>query len=229
MNTYRNNARIAGILFLAAIVTGVLSVPSLGLLEESDYLIQAAAHETQLIIGVLLTAAMAFACAGIAIWLYPALKTHNPALALTAVGFRLMEAALFVVGAAVLLPLLPLSQAYVAAGAPDGSHFQTLGDFILAFHHSLAAETGAIAFCLGALMYYTIFYQSELIPRWLSGWGFIATAMHLVAVFLVIFGSDPFSTPTLLLNLPILLNELMLAVWLIAKGFKPSGRWENGR
>ena len=224
MNTYGNNAKIAGILFLAAIVTGVLSVPSLGIIEESDYLTQVAANETQLIIGVLLIAAMAFACAGIAIWLYPALKEHNQALALTAVGFRLIEAILFVVGATVLLPLLPLSQAYVAAGAPDTSHFQALGDFILAFHHSLGSETGAIAFCLGALMYYTLFYQSELIPRWLSGWGFIAAAMHLVAVFLVIFGSDPFSTPTLVLNLPILLNELVLAGWLIAKGFNTPQR-----
>jgi len=221
MNTYRNEARIAGILFLAAIVTGVLSIPFLNIIEQPDYLIQISANESQLIIGALLVVAMAFACAGIAIWLYPALKEHNQAMALAAVGFRLMEAVLFMASASVLLPLLIVSQEYVAAGAPAASHFQSLGNFILGLHDALAAKTGAIAFCVGALMYYTIFYQSKLIPRWLSGWGFIAAAMHLISAVLVIFGSDPFSTITLVLNLPIFLNELVFAVWLIAKGFNP--------
>ncbi|MEW5960082.1 MAG: DUF4386 family protein [Chloroflexota bacterium] len=72
-------------------------------------------------------------------------------------------------------------------------------------------------------MYYYIFYQSKLIPRWLSGWGIIAAVLHLTAVFLIIFGQiGPFTMIQVVLALPIALQEMVLAVWLIAKGFNSS-------
>lgn len=80
-----------------------------------------------------------------------------------------------------------------------------------------------MSFTIGALMYYYIFYQSKLIPRWLSGWGFIAAAISLFfavsTMFGTIFGQEPFST---ILNIPIALQEMALAVWLIVKGFNLS-------
>jgi hypothetical protein len=80
-----------------------------------------------------------------------------------------------------------------------------------------------IGFGLGALMYYYVFYQSRLIPRWLSGWGLIAIILHLTSVFLTNVGQiDPFlGSPILLLSMPIFFQELTLAVWLIVKGFNP--------
>jgi 4-amino-4-deoxy-L-arabinose transferase-like glycosyltransferase len=72
-------------------------------------------------------------------------------------------------------------------------------------------------------MYYYIFYRSKLIPRWLSGWGLIAIIMNLASALLVLFGLiDHFSTTQVILSVPIGLQEMVLAVWLIAKGFNPS-------
>jgi len=81
-----------------------------------------------------------------------------------------------------------------------------------------------IAFCLGALMYYAVFYRSKLIPRWLSVWGLIAIVLLLSAVFITLFDGDPYSiSGTLIwLALPIALQEMVLAVWLIVNGFNPS-------
>jgi hypothetical protein len=78
-------------------------------------------------------------------------------------------------------------------------------------------------FCLGALMYYSVFFRSNLIPRWLSGWGIVAILMHLTGAIITMFTQvDPFSTSTFLLSIPIGLNELTLAGWLIVKGFNSS-------
>ena len=133
--------------------------------------------------GALFNVIMAFACAGIAIWLYPILKKHNEALALGAVGFRIIEAILSIVAALGLLSLLTLSQEFVKAGAPDASVFSNRRHFTANAVRAWASHVLAVfAFGLGALMYYYIFFQSKLIPRWLSGWGIVAILLHLTSV-----------------------------------------------
>jgi len=183
---------------------------------------QAAGKCPPLIIGGLLVLLSAFASASIAIWLYPVLRKQHEALALGSVGFRVMEGMLYIVAVVGLLSLLTLSQEYVKAGASNASLFQVSGTILLAIKE-WAGQLGVIAFTLGALMYYYVFYQSKLIPRWLSGWGLIGAALSLAAALLTIFGQIiPLSTVFMILHLTILVQEMVLAVWLIVKGFNPS-------
>ncbi len=219
MNSDRNSARIAGALFITAAVAGILSLPFVAPTGDPEYLTKAAENGNQVVAGALLQVIMAGACAGIAIWLYPVLRRHDEALALGSVGFRIIEAVLLVVSALSVLSLLTLSQEYVRAGAPEVSYFPTLGTLLLAMRDWTGLLLSQIAFGLGALMYYRIFYQSRLIPRWLSGWGAAAIVLHLSAALLEMIGGVPLPPATILLHLPILVNELVLAVWLIAKGF----------
>jgi len=223
MNSYRKTATIVGILFIIATVAGVLSVISLGsILDAPDYLVNVAANGNQVTIGALLELIMAFACASIAIWLYPILRKHNESMALGAVGFRIIEGVFYIVAVAGLLSLLTLSQQFVKAGASDASYFQIFGNLMIAAR-DWAGVLGSIAFIPGALMYYYIFFKSKIIPRWLSVWGLIGVPLWIVADLLRLFGLiESFSTNMILLNLPIAVNEMVLAVWLIIKGFNPS-------
>ena len=222
MNSYRKNAIIVGVLFIIATVVPLLSFPFTRHVDTPDYLIKVSANATQVIIGALFVLIMGLAVVGIAIWLYPVLKKHNEALALGSVGFRIIEGVLFIVGVIGLLSLVTLSQEYVKAGAPDASYFQSLGTLLLAAR-DWAGVLGSFAFILGALMYYYIFYQSKLIPRWLSVWGLIGVPLWIAAELLIMFGLiESFSTNAILLDLPIAVNEMVLAVWLIVKGFNPS-------
>jgi hypothetical protein len=133
-----------------------------------------------------------------------------------------MEGMLLIVGVVGLLSILTLSQEYVKAGASNASLFQASGTSLLAVH-DWAGKLCVIAFTMGALMYYYVFYQSKLIPRWLSGWGFLGAALSLAAVLLAISGQIIyFSTVFILLQVPIGVQEMVLAVWLIVKGFNPS-------
>jgi len=142
---------------------------------------------------------------------------------LGAVGFRLIEAVLYILGVMCLLLLLTLSQEFVKAGAPASSYFQTSGVVLRAGDHWVGNVGSGLAFCSGALMYYSIFYHTKLIPRWLSGWGLVGATLSMVSGLFVMFSLiGPLSTFQVVLNLPIAVQEMILAVWLIVKGFNSS-------
>ena len=87
--------------------------------------------------------------------------------------------------------------------------------------HDSASLVGVFAFCLGAFMYYYLFFQSRLVPRWLSAFGIVAIILMFAACVLSLFSGDPI-TGYIPLVLPIAVQEMVLAVWLIVKGFNPS-------
>ena len=80
-----------------------------------------------------------------------------------------------------------------------------------------------LAFVVGAFMYNYVMYRSRLVPRWLSGWGLVGAVSILVAHLYAGFTQDfGFTTVNSVLSAPIGLQEMVLAVWLIVKGFNPS-------
>jgi hypothetical protein len=223
MNTNKKTARIAGVLFIIATVASLLSLPFIAPIKASNYLIDVSANGNQVTIGALFLFIAAAASAGIAISLYPILKKYNEGLALGAVGFRIIEGMLGIVGVICLLLLTTLSQEFVKAGAPDSSYFQTSGVLIVAVRDWMGNVAGLLAFGLGALMYYYIFFQTKLVPRWLSGWGLIGIILIIVTSMLVMFRViGPMSTTQIVLAVPIAVQEMVLAVWLIVKGFNSS-------
>ncbi|KAF0216399.1 MAG: hypothetical protein FD174_3689 [Geobacteraceae bacterium] len=221
MNSDKKIARIAGALFITATVAGILSVVSI--IEDPDYLIKISANENQVLIGAFFQFIMAAAYVGIAILLYPILRKYNESLALGFVGFRIIAGVFIIIGAISLLLLLVLSQEFVKAGAPDSSYFQTLGGLLRAGRDLVNHVAMILALSLGGLMFYYIFYQSKLVPRWLSSWGLIGTTLTISASLLLMFRLIGLITPIYMgLNLPMALQEMVLAVWLIIKGFNPS-------
>jgi hypothetical protein len=194
------------------------------ILDGPGYLVRISENQNLVLVGVLCQLVMAHACAGIAIGLYPILKQYSQSLALGAVGFRLIENVFAIVSALGLLSLLSLSQQYVGADALTMPAIQTVAGLLLAVRFWASLVLSQWGWAIGAAMYYYVFYRSNLIPRWLSGWGLIAILLHFSSVFITMFTQvDPFSgSLTILMNIPVGLQELTLAVWLIVKGFNPS-------
>ena len=100
--------------------------------------------------------------------------------------------------------------------ARDATHFQTSGALLLALKE-WASIPEQFPYGLDVLILNYVFYQSELIPRWLSGWGLVGGALILAMGFLRMFGHE-----VVFLAIPIVLNELVLALWLIIMGFNSS-------
>jgi len=223
MNTNRKTAIIVGILFILGFAGAFGPIAVKPILDDPMYLAKIFENKNTVMVGALSQLIMALACAGIAIGLYPILKKHNESLALGAVGFRIIENIFQIVAALALLTLLTLSQESVKANALSAPAFQAAGASLHAIHFWSAFVLAHFGFCLGALMYYYVFYRSSLIPRWLSVWGMVGILLHLTGALITMFTQvDPFSTSTSLLSIPIGLNELTLAGWLIVKGFNSS-------
>ncbi|MFP4564223.1 MAG: DUF4386 domain-containing protein [Spirochaetia bacterium] len=229
MTLHRKEALIVGMLFLLAIVTGVASLSLIGIADDPEYLIAAAERSGGLLFGALLVLIMAFACAGISIWLYPVLRRHNRSLALGAVGFRIIEAVFHLVTVLSLLLLVTLSRRYLEAGVPEAPYFEILGALLQSTNDWAGGVVGTFAWLTGAFMYYLVFYRSKLIPRWLSLWGILGVIPSAAATLLSLFGVlDMMSGPQVAMVIPLAAQEAVLGVWLIMKGFDPEAVLPEG-
>jgi Domain of unknown function (DUF4386) len=226
---YRRSAIWVGILYIIATVAPVASFGAWGTLTKgAGILTKAAGNENQLIIFVLLNLAMAIAVAGVAFMMYPILRrsaktTVEEGLAHWYVGTRVTEGALSIVALLAVLAFLPLSRDFTTAGTPAGSYFQT-GGAALQSTMDLAFALAGTVFAIGAAMLYYLLYRSKLVPRWLSGWGLAAAPLFVVASLSLIWTADPNSTLSTVLYAPMGLQEMVLAVFLIARGFGPASR-----
>jgi hypothetical protein len=221
--TNRNTAVIVGVLFIIGTVAGILSVVfTQPVMNAQDYLAAVMSNENQVIIGSLFILTMGLALAMVPVVLFPLLKKFNEVLALGYVVFRgALETVTYLAMVVCWLLMVSLTQGYV--GTPSASAFQNLGALLLQVQDAINLML-IIVFSLGALMLYYLLYTSKLIPRWISVWGVIAILLHLSTSFLDMFGlmTASMSGGTFVLNFPIFLQEMVMAVWLIVKGFNPS-------
>jgi len=220
MNTYRKNATIVGILYILGTVFGILSVIFTGpVANAQDYFVVVTSNENQVIIGAIFILMMGLVLAMVPVVLFPILKKANEVLALGYVVFRgALETATYMGSTACWMLLVPFAQGYTETS--NASAFETLAA-------SLQQVGGGIdiiriiVFGLGALMLYTMLYTSNLVPRWISVWGFIAVLLDFASAFLGVFGlmDASMSGGTFVLSFPLFLQEMVMAVWLIIKGF----------
>ena len=220
-STSKRATTVAGWLYIVGTVAGILSVADA--VDAPDYLSGAAANANRVMIAAFFHLLMAPAYVGIAVSLYPVLRQHNPYLAFGFAGFRIIAGVFIIIGVVLLLLILTLSQEFIGAGAPSSSYFQTLGGLLQAGRDLVNHVAMVLSVSIGGLLYYSLLDRTRLVPRWLSGWGLIATALTISATVCVMFRVIGIITTTYIaLNVPMALQELVLAVWLIAKGFNPS-------
>ena len=218
MTSFRTTAAAIGVLFLlsyAGFTTGTALVfPSL---DPSRDLAAIGADEGRLIAGTLLLFVNMAAIIGIAAMLFPVIRPHGEGVALWYIGFRVLEAAAFVVGTVGVLSLISVSEASIAAAAPSAPVYEGFRSMALAANW-WAGKLATVAFIFGAVALYSLLYRSRIVPRFIAAWGLVAVAMLIVANLLAVDVTAGFQ-PAALLYAPIALNELFLALWLIVRGF----------
>jgi hypothetical protein len=103
----------------------------------------------------------------------------------------------------------------IAAAGADSAALQAVGEVVLQVDDKLGS-IGTFAFIIGAVCLYTSFYRTRLIPRWISVWGLIGAVPYVVYALLHFFDMDPGLG---LLQIPLAVQEMVMGLWLIIKGF----------
>lgn len=225
MQPNKKTATLWGILLLCGILFGILN--SVPVLETPDYLTVLPTMENRVLMAVFFQAAMAAVYAWIAVLLYPILKTYSETLAAGYFGFRIIGAGFLFAGIASLLLLLWLSQSAAAPAAQfpgDPAYFHATGELIRRGRDMLNHIGMILPWSLGSLILYYCLYGMKLIPRWLSVWGLLGSGLTLLSTVLLMLTLIEMVTPIyFILNAPTALLELVLAVFLMVKGFRPVG------
>jgi hypothetical protein len=169
---------------------------------------QVAAQPNQLAIGAVLVLLAGFALALVPVVFWPVGRRYNETLAMGYVVFRgALETVIYMLGALGWLLLIALST------QPDGG---PIAGLVRTTETVIWDQLIPIPFALGALMFSVLLYQSRLVPRWLSVWGLVGAALYIVPPLGNMFGLS-----LGVLMAPLAVQEMVLAVWLIAKGFTP--------
>jgi Domain of unknown function (DUF4386) len=222
MTSLRKTALVAGLLYLIT----YLAIPTVALygpvLDDPAYIVSSVSDGGALW-GAVLELIVVFAIVGTGVVLFPVLKRQNEAVALGFVTSRVFEAGVIVVGIISLLSIVTVRQDFGAAAGADAAAVVTTGRALVAIHDwtFLIGQTllpGINAVLLGSLM-----YRSGLVPRVIPLLGLIGAPLLISSAIGQVIGvNEQYSAWSAIAVLPIFLFELLLGLWLVFKGFKPS-------
>lgn len=217
MNANRKTSRILGVAFLLQFITSFSSgvfLKSAWFVPEdmSATMLKIAAHPGLLRANIFLDMLTALGVTFLGAVLFVTLRKQNEKIALTALGFYILEVALLAVSRMDAFALLRFSQEFAAAGQP--ADLLLMGQVAYETLEFVGGTLHMLAFCLGALLFYFLLDKAQIVPRWMSLWGLITVFPMLVGTVAQIFGyTIPFE-----FYVPYVPFELAVGLWILVKG-----------
>jgi len=213
--------RIIGFVILIQMICGVLVnfVLEAPLFREPGFIVNAAHHSRQIGLAALLGLITEALWVGIAVTALPLFYPRKRSMTLWLAALAVVVLAVAVVENAAVMSMVSLSQAYAKASAVEAGQLQAIRVVVAAArnwpHFMARILDGCTVF-----VFYFLLYRTALVPRVLAGVGLFAAPLQVIGVAMPLFGHDVVF-PMLA---PLGLIQLILAVWLIWRGFaEPSG------
>lgn len=219
----RTIATVTGWLFLITFMTSipaqlVLYAP---MLKDPLYIL-GGGPDAGVSLGALLEIILVVANIGTAVVLYPLVKRQNGTVALGYVTARVLESAAIMVGIFSVLSMLTLRQGLV--GGADGEVLVPIGQALVALHDaSFLFGPGFLAPLGNGILLGYLMFRSGLVPRGLALLGLVGGPLLIVAMVGVLFGVFAAGSQwQVIATIPEFFWELLLGIYLVVKGFKPS-------
>jgi hypothetical protein len=217
MEAASRTGRIIGVLIIMQMVgSGVVNfVLEPRLLGAPGFLVSAASHSQQIGLAVLLGLVTEALWVGVAITAFPIFCQRTRRMALWFVALTVVSLAVAVAENVGVMSMVSLSEAYTKASAVQREHLETV-QVIVASARNWPHFISRIFVGSAIFVFYAVLYRFTLVPRALAVFGLIAAVLMVTAVAMPLFGHDVVF-PMLA---PMGLSQLILAVWLITKGFR---------
>lgn len=223
MITGRSVARFLGsaqlLVFIASLLSERLLKSAVGSGGISNKLLNISKNLMRMRISNLVALVNSAAIVVLGVLFYIVFHKEYEIISLVALGCFLAEAITLAVSKIGSFALIPLSQEFVSAGAPEASTYQTLGRFLYSGIDRQGYDIHMWFFCLGGILWYYLLYISGYVPAALSLWGLLAVSLISIYTLLILYDRDIFPAAGIL-ALPYLPFEVFLGLWLIVKGFK---------
>jgi hypothetical protein len=159
----------------------------------------------------------------IAVFAFPVLRKLDESLATGYLASRIIEGTIMMVGIIATLLLIPLSQEFLKAGAPQNSWFLTLGDVLKQAKYLGLSEVSLPMLGLGGSLFTWMLFRYRLVPRVIAVVGLIGYALVFFGSIVGWFGLidvAPGGSGSFL-AVPVATFEIiLLPFWLFFKGFK---------
>jgi hypothetical protein len=215
MNTVNKTSRLLGVAFLLQFVTSFASAMFLRATwyvtgNMSATLLKIASNPSMLRVNILFDMLTALGVIFLGAMLFITLRKQNEKMALTALGFYILEGALLATSRLATFALLGLSQAY-AAGYAD---MTLLGQIAFDAMEFVGGSLHMLAFIPGGVMFYYLLDKARIVPRVLSLWGLIAVLPFVIGAPLAVLG---YEVP-MAFYLPYVPFELVIGIWILVKG-----------
>ncbi|WP_281888699.1 DUF4386 domain-containing protein [Paenibacillus sp. YYML68] len=222
MFSIRATSTITGVLFLLAAVSAILGLLLYDpVLNNPNYLIDGVKYKDQIVLGALFELILVVSAIGTASTMFPVLQKYNVTIALWHLCFRFMEAVVIIIGIVSVLSLLSLSQHLTSSPSVDVASIEATGAMLKGAHDWTFMLGPNFFLGINTFMYSYLFYKTKIVPRSISILGLIGSISIFIASLLEMFGViSQLSVWGGLLALPVFATEMILAVWLIVRGFR---------
>jgi hypothetical protein len=218
---HNRNATLTGVFFIAATVTAIIGMKLYDpILLDTAYLNTGIMNPNRIILGAVFESILAISAVGTAIMLYPYLRKYNESWGLGYVCFRLLEVVSILIGILSMISIVTVSRIYINSTVSDITSFQSASNILKTIHDWTFVFGPHFMLGVNTFIYSVIFFRSKLVPSRLAVMGITGAALIFIAAIMEFFGFlSPFGGGIIIMALPIALYEMILAVWLIVKGF----------
>jgi hypothetical protein len=219
MNTVNKTSRVLGLAFLLQFITSFASAMFLRQTwfvagDMNETLIKTANNSLMIRANILLDMLTALGVIFLGAILFITVRKQNEKMALTALGFYILEAALLATSRLATFALLRVSQEYATVG--QSVYLPLLGQLAFDAMEFVGSSLHMLAFCVGGVLFYYLLDKARIVPRVLSLWGLITVLPFLIGAPLAVMG---YEVP-MLFYLPYVPFELVIGIWILVKGIR---------
>ena len=221
MNATSTTPRYLGAAFLVVVLTslasGAATMAATGSGDIVEVLTTLPDHTGLLHVAVLAGMLNAVGILVLAALLYAVLHRHGRVAAIAAVLCWTGESFFYALNQIASSALAHVASDFQSAGGasgPDAVSFRSLGQFLYTDVSQLGGTILMFFYCAGGLLFYSLFFASRLVPRWISGYGLIAVSIGIVGAGIELLGHSI----GLLAYIGILPFEIIIGLYLLTRG-----------